>query len=383
MIQTNIPLSLYIHFPWCVQKCPYCDFNSHVDNGFDANAYIDALIADFDSEHEFIQNRAIETIFMGGGTPSLFEPEHISRLLTYLNDQHALLPNCEITLEANPGTVEQKRFEGYRQAGINRLSIGIQSFNDTHLKKLGRIHDGHHAQVAIAAAQSAGFERINVDLMHGLPNQTRSEALADLQQAIEQGPSHISWYQLTLEPNTVFGKYPPKLPSDDTLAEIEDAGVALLAQHGYHRYEISGYCQNNDRCRHNMNYWTFGDYIGIGAGAHGKYTTSGGTLRRQKKKLPKAYLDPNTAQLAQETHIATKDVPFEYMLNRLRLYQPVLFNECSRFFSLDLIRPVLIDLEQRELIYVAPDHFQVTSLGYRFLNDVMQAFLAPSNESPQ
>ncbi|MFT4798594.1 MAG: putative oxygen-independent coproporphyrinogen III oxidase, partial [Candidatus Azotimanducaceae bacterium] len=268
----DIPLSLYIHFPWCVRKCPYCDFNSHEANGdIPETAYIEALLNDLDKElaHDFeLSRRPIESIFMGGGTPSLISPSAIRHLMGMLNERLNLAPDIEVTLEANPGTTDYEKFAGYKAAGIDRLSIGVQSFSGRHLSILGRIHTANEVTEAYQAARDVGFTNINLDLMHGLPDQKPENALDDLRIAIQLAPEHISWYQLTIEPNTVFYKRPPKLPDDDTLWEIYESGLALLEAAGYSRYEISAFAKPGKQARHNLNYWLFGDYLGIGAGAH-------------------------------------------------------------------------------------------------------------------
>src|SRR3990167_5961302 len=286
-----IPLSLYVHVPWCVQKCPYCDFNSHaVKEELPETAYIAELCKELTQKIPLIEDRPIQSLFIGGGTPSLFSAKSYARLFDFLKQHATLLPDAEITLEANPGTAEQQRFLDYRAVGINRLSIGIQSLQNDKLKALGRIHDGSQAQKAIEMAFTAGFTNFNVDLMFGLPNQTIEDAQQDLTSVIALKPPHLSWYQLTLEPNTLFHKFPPKLPDDDYLWQMQNEGIAQLAQHGYQRYEVSAYCQTGHESRHNLNYWLFGDYLGIGAGAHSKITHKDQTISRHSNiKHPKLY----------------------------------------------------------------------------------------------
>ena len=271
------PLSLYVHIPWCVRKCPYCDFNSHAQRGeLPERAYVDALLRDLDAELQHIRpQRALVSIFIGGGTPSLFSPSAIARLINGIVARIPLAPHAEITLEANPGTVDEAHFQGFREAGVNRLSIGVQSFDASMLQRLGRIHDPAQAEAAIAIAQATGFERINVDLMHGLPTQTAAGAALDLQTALATGVTHVSWYQLTIEANTVFHNAPPQLPDEDTLAQIEDAGMSALHTAGFERYEVSAWSARDAASVHNLNYWQFGDYIGVGAGAHGKLSSFG------------------------------------------------------------------------------------------------------------
>ncbi len=322
------PLSLYVHLPWCVRKCPYCDFNSHqapdalTDPAFQ-QAYVDALLADLTQELPGVWGRTLVSIFIGGGTPSLFAPAAIASLL---NGVRALLPcrpDLEVTLEANPGTVEQARFEGFREAGVNRLSIGVQSFDDTKLSALGRIHDGATALRAARSARAAGFDNFNLDLMFGLPDQARDAALEDLATAIAEQPSHLSWYQLTIEPNTLFHHCPPVLPDDDALFEMQQAGQQQLAGAGFTQYEVSAYAQPDRRCRHNLNYWRFGDYLGIGAGAHAKITDAATQTIRRRSKLrnPREYvrLAATPDRVSQEHTLTPTDARFEFLLNALRL----------------------------------------------------------------
>jgi len=286
------PLSLYIHFPWCVRKCPYCDFNSHAVRGdLPEDQYIDALLADLESDLPRVWGRPVRSVFLGGGTPSLFSPEAIERLLAGVRARVTLVPEAEVTLEANPGTVETERFRGYRAAGVNRLSIGIQSFQPEQLQKLGRIHGRDEALAAAQAARAAGFDNFNLDLMFGLPQQTLDEALADLRTALALNPTHLSLYQLTLEPNTLFHAQPPELPDEDVLAAMQEALQAELADAGFTQYEVSAYARAGRRCRHNLNYWQFGDYLGIGAGAHAKITDADGITRLWKVKQPRNFLE--------------------------------------------------------------------------------------------
>lgn len=378
-----IPLTLYAHFPWCVQKCPYCDFNSHtLKNNLPENEYIDKLISDLTQHLPQVWGRRIQSVFMGGGTPSLFSPTAIGRLLTTANALIPFNPDIEITLEANPGTVEQSRFLGYRQAGINRLSLGVQSFTDHHLKALGRIHDSQAAIQAVDAAKRAGFNNINLDLMYGLPEQSVAEALADLKQAVALAPSHLSWYQLTLEPNTWFYQHPPNLPADDLLWEIQQAGQAYLASQGYLQYEVSAYSLPGHACQHNRHYWEFGDYIGIGAGAHGKLTdfASQKVLRTVKIKHPKTYLAANDVIL--ENKIVDKaELPFEFMLNALRLKEPIpkqLFIDRTGL-SLEMIAAPLQQACERGLLQINDSELEVTALGWQFLNDLLQLFIVTND----
>lgn len=376
-----IPLSLYIHMPWCVRKCPYCDFNSHaVPDGklsLDLEReYLHALVEDFKTQVDFTQGRSIHSVFIGGGTPSLISAAGYQWLFTELK---ALIPfeeNCEITLEANPGTVEHDPFAGYLAAGINRLSIGVQSFNTEHLKKLGRIHSNEDAISAIGLARDAGFQRINVDLMHGLPEQTLEQALNDLKLAVENGATHISWYQLTIEPNTVFFRTQPILPVDEVLEEIQEQGEAYLKANGFINYEVSAWRKELPSA-HNLNYWQFGDYLAIGAGAHGKVTQSDGVYRFQKTRLPKDYLGKVPAEHLQFKRIEAADMPFEFMMNALRLNDGVeakLYLERTGY-SLDTLDELLTSLRQRQLMVEDTERLACTEQGHIFLNSVLEEFL--------
>ncbi|QIC66230.1 radical SAM family heme chaperone HemW [Acinetobacter schindleri] len=376
-----IPLSLYIHMPWCVRKCPYCDFNSHaVPDGklsLDLEQeYLHALVEDFKTQLDFAHGRQIHSVFIGGGTPSLISAQGYQWLFSQLK---ALLPfeeGCEITLEANPGTVEHDPFAGYLTAGINRLSIGVQSFNTEHLKKLGRIHSNEDAISAIAHAKEAGFERINVDLMHGLPEQTLEQALNDLKLAVENGATHISWYQLTIEPNTVFFRTQPILPMDEVLEDIQEQGEAYLKAQGFINYEVSAWRKELPSA-HNLNYWQFGDYLSIGAGAHGKVTQADGVYRFQKTRLPKDYLAKVPAEHLQFKRIEAKDMPFEFMMNALRLNNGV----TAKFYaertglSLESLNELLTSLRQRKLMVEDPERLACTEQGHIFLNSVLEEFL--------
>ena len=376
-----IPLSLYIHMPWCVRKCPYCDFNSHaVPDGklsLDLEReYLHALVEDFKTQVDFAQGRSIHSVFIGGGTPSLISAAGYQWLFTKLK---ALIPfeeNCEITLEANPGTVEHDPFAGYLAAGINRLSIGVQSFNTEHLKKLGRIHSNEDAISAIGLARDAGFQRINVDLMHGLPEQTLEQALNDLRLAVENGATHISWYQLTIEPNTVFFRTQPILPVDEVLEEIQEQGEAYLKANGFINYEVSAWRKELPSA-HNLNYWQFGDYLAIGAGAHGKVTQPDGVYRFQKTRLPKDYLAKVPAEHLQFKRIEAADIPFEFMMNTLRLNEGVeakLYLERTGY-SLDTLDELLTSLRQRQLMVEDAERLACTEQGHIFLNSVLEEFL--------
>ena len=381
------PLSLYIHFPWCVRKCPYCDFNSHAVRGeLPEEQYIDALLTDLEQDLPRVWGRPVRSIFLGGGTPSLFSPEAIERLLDGVRARVVLLPESEVTLEANPGTVETERFRGYRAAGVNRLSIGVQSFQPEQLKKLGRIHGRDEALTAAQAARAAGFDNFNLDLMFGLPQQTPDEALADLRTALALHPAHLSLYQLTLEPNTLFHAHPPELPDDDVLAAMQDALQTELAGAGFAQYEVSAYARGGRRCRHNLNYWQFGDYLGIGAGAHAKITHATGITRLWKVKQPRDFLAKvgTPGILGGEQHLRNEDVAFEFMLNALRLtegFPATLFTERTGL-PLASLEPALAQAGARGLVEHSAGIICATTLGRRFLNDLIGLFL-PESTAPK
>ncbi len=373
------PLSLYIHIPWCARKCPYCDFNSHaVDDSMPEQSYVDALIRDLENDLPYAQKRPLQSIFFGGGTPSLFSPQAIGRILQAARRRLEFADNIEITLEANPGTSEQEKFQGYREVGVNRLSIGVQSFNDAQLQRLGRIHSGTEAIRAVELARTAGYDNINLDLMHGLPNQTREEALNDLKLAIELAPEHLSWYQLTIEPNTVFYRQPPSLPADDVLAAIQEAGQQLLTDSGYRQYEVSAYATHSRQSRHNLNYWQFGDYIGIGAGAHGKLTLPDQQqiIRTRKTRYPLDYLARETGYIAGQASIPSEDLALEFMMNALRLTDGVPFDLLADRAGLDFASIVQIweKLYQDELVETPQQRLKTTPRGFLFLNQVLEKF---------
>ena len=384
---TAPPLSLYIHMPWCVKKCPYCDFNSHGLGGTlpRYDEYIDDLLADLDGDRaDFAQalgTRPIISIFFGGGTPSLFAPELIARLLDGVCARLPIASTAEISLETNPGTVEHGRFDGYLAAGVNRISFGVQSFDDDKLRRLGRIHSAAEAETAVKLAQDAGYTNINLDLMYALPQQTLSGALDDVQHAVALDPTHISHYQLTLEPNTVFAANPPPLPDDDRAWEMQEACQARLAAAGYVQYEISAYAKAGRRCVHNLNYWSFGDYLGIGAGAHGKLSdvASGQIRRRWKDRNPRSYMDRahSPGRIGGDTVVSAADLPFEYMLNALRLVDGVPAAEFAQRTGLDPARvaAALANGYQRGWLQQDSARLQTTELGQRFLNDVITSFM--------
>lgn len=380
-IQTGLlpPLSLYVHIPWCVQKCPYCDFNSHAQKqALPEQEYVDALLADLQQDLPRTSGRSLQSIFIGGGTPSLFSADAIQALLDGIRAKIPLEADAEITLEANPGTVEADRFSGYQQAGINRISMGVQSFNAAHLQRLGRIHDPEQARRAARLAAGLSLRSFNLDLMHGLPDQTVEQALDDLRQAIELNPPHLSWYQLTIEPNTAFGARPPQLPEDELLWDIQEQGHALLQAAGYQQYEISAYAKPGFRCEHNLNYWRYGDYLGIGCGAHGKVTLPDGQIvRTVKVKHPRGYLDPARSYLAEETQVAAADRPFEYAMNRFRLFEPVpkVEFEHRTGLSCPTFSQSLSSAKHKGLIEETAETWQVTELGHRYLNILLEALM--------
>ena len=375
-----LPLSLYIHIPWCIRKCPYCDFNSHKSpDNLPEDNYIKALLADLQTDLHQFPGRTLSSIFIGGGTPSLFSAQAYDTLFNAIQPILPFANDIEITLEANPGTVEQQRFNDYRTLGINRLSIGIQSFNPLHLKALGRIHDDQQAHRAIDAARNAGFDNINIDIMHGLPNQTVAEGLADLRTALSHQPEHLSWYQLTIEPNTVFYKTRPTLPTEDDACSLEEDGFIILEEHGYHRYEISAFCKPGKPARHNLNYWLFGDYYGIGAGAHGKLTSTDSKQihRTRKHRQPTDYLNPDKPFLAACEALSPNDLIFEFMLNATRLQQPIanaLFTERTGL-NFDALMPGLLLAQSKGLIELNNTHWQITPFGRRYTNDLQALFL--------
>jgi putative oxygen-independent coproporphyrinogen III oxidase len=382
-------LALYVHMPWCVRKCPYCDFNSHQLKSAQPDAsYIDALIRDFDVELPRIAGRRIDTVFFGGGTPSLFQPEDFSRLLGALRQRIAFADDVEITLEANPGTIERGRFAGYRDAGINRVSLGAQSFAPRALELLGRIHSADDTHRSVAELRAAQLDNFNLDLMYALPEQGLEQALEDVRIACALEPTHISYYQLTLEPGTVFHARPPPLPDEDAAWRIQSAGQALLAEAGYVQYEVSAYARPGSRCRHNINYWLFGDYLGIGAGAHGKlsFERPRRILRTTKPKQPRDYQEQvrraqpgaPAAVIGEGAFIAPADLPFEFMLNALRLNEGFTVGDYRRQTGLEMdsVEAKLVAGQERGLLTRWADGWRPTELGRRFLNDLQASFLA-------
>ncbi len=376
------PLTLYIHFPWCARKCPYCDFNSHEIRGeLPETEYVAALLRDLEQELPAVWGRTVQSIFMGGGTPSLLTAQPIDRLLSGIRARLTLRPDAEITLETNPGSAEQAKFTAYRETGINRLSIGLQSLNNRHLTALGRVHDARQAASAARAAQRAGFDNVNLDLMFGLPKQSVAQALEDLQAALELPATHLSWYQLTLEPNTLFHARPPVLADDEQLWEMLQGGHSLLAEYGYTQYEVSAFARAGKGCRHNLNYWMFGDYVGIGAGAHGKVTAAarGEIHRRCKVRHPKDYLrSAGTSACIDGQRVLTEaETLFEFALNRLRLKQGFELGEFEAICGLqrDRILPMVRQAENAGLLTLDRDVVRHTRQGWHFLNDVLERFL--------
>ena len=378
------PLSLYVHIPWCVRKCPYCDFNSHERRGpnksrggdTDERDYVAALCADMDADLQLFEQRRLHSIFFGGGTPSLFSPRSIGAVIDHAAKLFTWDASTEITLEANPGSADAENFRGYRTAGVNRLSLGAQSFNDRHLTALGRVHDGREARQAIETAIAADFSNINVDLMHGLPDQSAADAAADLSIALEYEPAHLSWYELTIEPNTVFHRRPPPRPDEAVLQRQQEEGGALLAAAGYQRYEVSAYCRPGRESRHNLNYWRFGDYMGIGAGAHGKATSAreGRLLRTRKRKQPEGYL---ASQGAERREVEAGQRSGEFMLNALRLREgftvPLFESRTGLPFSAAAERVEY--LQSLALLERRQQRIAATERGYRHLNRLLEEFL--------
>jgi oxygen-independent coproporphyrinogen-3 oxidase len=383
---TPPPLSLYVHIPWCVRKCPYCDFNSHAQvGGLPQDAYVAALLADLDRDlgdfGEALEGRALRSIFFGGGTPSLFSADAIARILIGVDQRLPMEREAEITLETNPGTVEHGRLDDYRNAGVNRISFGVQSFDDAMLGRLGRIHSAGDAIRVIGEARVAGFDNFNIDLMYALPGQDAAGAARDIEQAISLAPAHISHYQLTIEPNTVFASRPPQLPDGDAAWDMQEHCQQMLADAGYAQYEISAYAEPGRRSMHNLNYWEFGDYLGIGAGAHGKLTDArrGSIRRRAKQRTPRAYLEHAGQEhcIAGDHRLDARDLPFEYMMNALRLVDGVPAQAFAERTGLgpDSIAGILQQARGKGWIVEDPRRLRTTELGQRFLNDVIGLFL--------
>lgn len=372
------PLSLYVHLPWCERKCPYCDFNSHEAAAIPEDRYLDALIADLRVEAA-TERRPVQTVFLGGGTPSLFSVEAIHRLMQSIGEYVDLADDAEITMEANPGSTEAARLQGFAQAGITRFSLGVQSFSDRCLTALGRVHDATTAYRAITAAQASGVRGFNIDLMHGLPGQSLEEGLGDVAEGIRQAPAHLSWYQLTIEANTQFYSSPPLLPRESMLGELESQGAVKLEAAGYRRYEVSAWAQPGQECRHNLNYWRFGDYLAIGAGAHGKLSDNKGQiLRYAKTRSPEDYMCSDGQSRRALRRLNDDDRVGEFMLNALRLregFSLALFEQRTQLASLRVVDRLLA-LEDRGLLELAGSQYRCTELGWRFLDDVVESFFA-------
>ena len=373
------PLSLYIHIPWCVRKCPYCDFNSHTAEHISEQQYIKTLLNDLEQILPEVWGRRLVSVFIGGGTPSLFSADSINTLISGVRARLPCIANMEITMEANPGTFEQEKFKQFKEAGITRLSIGIQSFNNDKLKKLGRIHGGDEAIAAVHMAKIAGFDNINLDLMFGLPDQTLQQGLLDLQTAIDLNPTHLSWYQLTLEPNTFFYTHPPTVPDDESIWQLQQQGQSLLHNNGFIQYEISAYAKHHNFCQHNLNYWQFGDYLAIGAGAHGKISRADtqSVKRYSQLRQPKAYLSAASKdRISSEEILSEGDLVFEFMLNALRLKQGFTADmfELHTGLSRDIITPVCNLAIKKDLLMKSGKQFKPSPLGYRFLNDLINLF---------
>jgi oxygen-independent coproporphyrinogen-3 oxidase len=374
------PLGLYVHLPWCARKCPYCDFNSHQASDIPDSAYVAALLGDLDDESVRVTGRAVESVFIGGGTPSLFSVSAIAALLDGIRARVELAPDCEVTLEANPGSAEAHRFAGYLGAGVNRLSIGVQSFDDGALQRIGRIHDARAAHQAVEMAQAAGLERINIDLMYGLPGQSWQGAVADVEQALGHGVSHLSHYELTIEPNTLFHRFPPARPDEDALWTMHTKSLERMESAGLRRYEISAFARPGDQCRHNLNYWRFGDYLGIGAGAHGKLTRGADRVveRSVKHRHPRRYLASRGGgdYEASRGPVAGADLPLEFMLNAARLlegFSEELF-EARTGLPASVISGPLLQAEERGFIHRSPGAIRPTRRGTQFLNDYLTLF---------
>jgi oxygen-independent coproporphyrinogen-3 oxidase len=374
------PLSLYIHIPWCIQKCPYCDFNSHaLKQEVPEAVYVQHLLDDLNHDLHYVQGRTLSTIFIGGGTPSLFSAQAIAKILDGVAQRIEFADDIEITMEANPGSVEADRFKGYRQAGVNRISVGVQSFQADKLTTLGRVHNCDEAVNAAKLAHHINLDTFNLDLMHGLPDQKLDDALSDLNTAIDLQPPHLSWYQLTIEPNTLFYSKPPKLPQDEQLWEIQQQGHQLLTAKGYQQYEVSAYAQPGQQCRHNLNYWRFGDYLGIGCEAHGKITlpAQNKIIRTSKVKHPKGYMDLTKAYLNKQWTVEKDEQAFEYFMNRLRLMEAFCCDEISQYTLLSQVdvEPAIAKAIDRGLLNRVNNQWQVTEKGTFFLNDLLEIFV--------
>ena len=374
-------ISLYIHYPWCLRKCPYCDFNSYTLPKPEQellNSYVDLLLVDLELEADWTPSYRLSSIYFGGGTPSLLSPSEVKKIINRAQNLFSFVPDIEITLEANPGTIDLKLCKGFKDAGINRISLGVQSFDDAKLKNIGRIHDAKQAREAVSAIKQAGFSNFNIDMMFGLPEQSVADAMHDLQVALDFAPPHFSWYQLTLEPNTIFAAKPPIVPQGEELWDIQQAGQELLAQSGLLQYEVSAYSKPGFECRHNVNYWQYGDYLGIGAGAHGKITLANGVVKRYWKIAnPKKYFQEQNAFIEGEKIVKCKQRPFEFMLNALRLYRPISYALFRRRtgVTISAIKKELQNAQSLGLIELQSDAIITTPHGRNFLNDLLEIFL--------
>ncbi len=378
----SAPIAIYVHLPWCVRKCPYCDFNSHVrPESIPEEEYVAALLADLDGDLDIAGGRNVGSVFLGGGTPSLFGVRAIATLIEGLAARLPFAADAEITMEANPGTVEHGRFAGYAKAGINRVSLGAQSFDAATLKALGRIHGPGEIPAAVAELLAAGIGNFNLDLMYGLPGQSLDGAISDLRAALALEPAHLSHYQLTLEPGTAFFHRPPSLPDDEQTFEMQLECQHLLAAEGFEQYEVSAYARPGRQCRHNLNYWRFGDYLGIGAGAHGKVTLNGQVIRTEKPRSPREYLRGGGRQGGQRHAVAAAELPFEFMLNALRLHEgyTLLEFECATGLPSSAVLPKVAEYLSRALMTESAGRYRPTALGFRFLNDLMAGFLPDEN----
>ena len=373
------PMSLYVHIPWCEKKCPYCDFNSYASSNVPEQAYLDCLIADLQIEAEDVQDRELKSIFVGGGTPSLFSAESLARLLQTVSKRFHFNRDIEITLEVNPASADQRKFLDFFHAGINRLSIGVQSFNDSCLRDLGRIHTSQDGASAIKLAQTAGFSNINIDLMYGLPNQTQEEAVSDLNEAILCRPQHVSWYELTIEPNTMFYSNPPNLPKENALEAIQEAGLSFLSENDFSRYEISAFSKINHQCKHNLNYWRFGDYLGIGAGAHGKITNEDSSITRYSKtRNPVDYLSASPCEARVNAFTLSKEeTVLDFVLNSFRLTDGFTLDQFkkSTYLSPQDLEPEISSLCNQGLVLKNSTGYKTTPLGQRYLNEVIHKFM--------
>jgi oxygen-independent coproporphyrinogen-3 oxidase len=371
------PLALYVHIPWCEKKCPYCDFNSHVTELMPEQSYVDQLKRDLDSQLQWVQGRQLASIFIGGGTPSLFSAQSIGEILHFVASNIPLAPNIEITMEANPSSSEQAKFADLLSLGVNRLSIGVQSFNNDSLKAIGRIHHSQEAVAAVVGAQKAGFKRLNIDLMHGLPHQSLEKGLDDIKQALDLGVSHLSWYQLTIEQNTPFYSKPPALPVDELIDELHSQGLAMIKQAGLAQYEVSAFAKVGQESLHNLNYWQFGDYLAIGAGAHGKVSMSQGKFRFNRTRVPKHYLSSELMAPPELIQISSEDLLFEVMMNGLRLKKGLktdwVLDQLG--MSINQLQTALAELVNEDLLIVSAERVLTTAKGYRYLNKVLESLL--------